>query len=295
MKEQRGAALITVMFLVAMAAILAFGLLSRQQLDIRRTAGLVEEAQAYEYVLGAEAWARQMLANDAALSPGVDYPGQDWAKLHDAMPVEHGSLTLFIEDLQGRFNINTLVGDAGGAATQFTRLLSLLNLPSDLAPAIIARINTPENFDPATGTAHFIASVTFLRTVEGVTPEIYATLAPYLAALPDRRPSLNVNTASDIVLKAFIPNERLYDLVIQSRNQQGFFNRQQLRTMGMRTPVFSLMHNRGITVGSNYFCVTAQARIEGHGAALSSIIERTYDKDGTLHLHVISRDRSPIY
>ena len=47
-------------------------------------------------------------------------------------------------------------------------------------------------------------SISELRLVKGVTPEIYASLAPYLTALPKATP-INVNSASPEILQAFSP------------------------------------------------------------------------------------------
>ena len=59
--RQQGVALITALLVVAIAAVAAVSMASRQQLDIRRTGGLLHGEQAWAYVNGAETWARAVL------------------------------------------------------------------------------------------------------------------------------------------------------------------------------------------------------------------------------------------
>ena len=61
---------------------------------------------------------------------------------------------------------------------------------------------------PAAGSA---MSVAFLRTVDGVTPEVYAALSPYLTALPDNHTTLNVNTAF-VIGRGIVASEPVGDV-----------------------------------------------------------------------------------
>lgn len=62
--KMKGVALITVMLILSLATILAVSMTSRQQLDIHRSANIFNFEQAFQYVLGAELWAKQILKRD---------------------------------------------------------------------------------------------------------------------------------------------------------------------------------------------------------------------------------------
>jgi general secretion pathway protein K len=107
-KQQQGVALLTALLIVFLASLIATELAGLQQLAIRRSTLLQHQQQARLYTLGAEQWAMTLLIRDAS-SGDTDHPGEDWAILPPAFPVQGGSITGRIEDLQGRFNINNLL------------------------------------------------------------------------------------------------------------------------------------------------------------------------------------------
>jgi len=76
--QEKGVALITVMLILALATILAVSMLSRQQLDIHRSANVFNFEQAYQYVLGSESWAKQILKRDRKDNE-TDSFNDDWA------------------------------------------------------------------------------------------------------------------------------------------------------------------------------------------------------------------------
>ena len=106
--REQGVALITVMLILALATILAVSMSSRQQLDIHRSANVFNFEQAYQYVLGGESWAKQILKRDFNDNK-IDSFEDDWATVLPPLPIEGGQMSGQIEDLQARFNLNNLV------------------------------------------------------------------------------------------------------------------------------------------------------------------------------------------
>jgi general secretion pathway protein K len=279
-KDNQGAALITVMFVVIIAAALTVAMLGRQQLDIARTANMLEQTQAYQYTLGAEELARQVLASDAVLMPDADYPGQPWSKLRDGVALEHGTLSFAVEDLQGRFNLNTLVSSDAAPGQRFQRLLAALGIQANLLPAILSQLGTPEN-------PRLLTSTQFLRTIDGLSADEFAALAPFITAVPEVEPFLNVNTASDTVLKAYVPDEPGYASLRSKRAVRGYITEPELDTLGLTI--------KGMHVKSHFFLLTAQAQVNDRVVSLRSIINREVDGAGAVHLRVISRDLSKAF
>ena len=136
-KGEGGVALITAMLITALVSVIAVGMVARQQLDIRRTANVLDNDQAYLYALGLESWGMQILARDASKGP-VDHGGEDWAQGLAPIAVEGGAVSGDIQDLQGRYNLNNLLQD--GAVNQLElqrlrRLLGALEVSPELAEA----------------------------------------------------------------------------------------------------------------------------------------------------------------
>ena len=110
---QAGVALITVLLIVFLASVAAVSLANLQQRAIRRSTVFQHQQQARLYTLGAEQWAMIMLARDLQQNE-TDHPGELWANLPPALPVEGGTITARLTDLQGCFNLNNLWRPAPG-------------------------------------------------------------------------------------------------------------------------------------------------------------------------------------
>ena len=275
-RNEQGAALITVMVIVIIATMLIVAMVSRQQLEIHRTETLLDLAQAYHYALGAEALARSVLASDTSLTPNLHYPAQSWARLHEGIPVEEGNMVFAIEDLQARFNLNTLVGGDAAPTARFRRLLALLKLPEQLVDNVIAYTQTG-------GTPHLFYSVEELREIDGINDEVMQALLPFITALPVIHSLLNVNTASDIVLSAYVPDKKQRIHIKEAFAKQGMLDQPALNAIGMNT--------KDMGVESFYFSMSAEVEIGGRRAHLTSMIERYEDAFGVMRFHTIRRDR----
>jgi general secretion pathway protein K len=102
-----GVALITVLLIVFLASMTAISLAMVQQIAIRRSTVLQHQQQSRLYVLGIEQWAGLLLMRDRQ-DNAKDHPGEEWANLPPALPIENGVLSGKIRDLQGCFNLNNL-------------------------------------------------------------------------------------------------------------------------------------------------------------------------------------------
>jgi general secretion pathway protein K len=216
--RQGGMAIITAMLVVTVGTIIAVNLMWQATLDQRRAAAALAGDQGLMYVQAAEAWAADILRQDQVDSPDSDHLGEDWATQLPPVPVDGGTITGWLEDLQGRFNLNNLITPAGVedpvGVEQFERLLALLEVDPQLAGAVVDWIDydSEQRFpsgaedaayagmDPPYRTANTqLTTPTELMAVMGFDLETYERLAPYVTALPSGT-RLNVNTASDVVL-----------------------------------------------------------------------------------------------
>lgn len=128
-RRPRGVALITVLLIVFIASIAATSLASLQQLAIRRSSVLLHQQQARLYTLGAEQWLMLLLHRDRQDNQ-TDHLGETWANPPAALPLDEGTLTLKVRDLQGCFNLNNL-----WRPDPATRAASATNPPPPQDPA----------------------------------------------------------------------------------------------------------------------------------------------------------------
>ena len=217
--RQRGVALVTALLVVSLATVAAVAMATRFQVDMRRTGNLLNGEQAYAYAMAAESWAYVILRRDRADNKH-DSLDEDWATALPPIPVEGGFVNGLVADLQGRFNVNNLVGDAGAVDTiqldYYKRLLEILGLEAALAPALLDWIDTDINAtfpDGAEDDEYLGADLPYragnrplvdiseLRLVKGYTPEVLVALEPHITALPEPT-VININTATAVVLQA---------------------------------------------------------------------------------------------
>jgi len=160
-RRQQGAALITALLVVSLAAVLVSGLLWRQQVEIRRVDNQRESLQSRWVSRGAFDWTRLILRTEADSTPAT-YLGGVWSvpiaptrlstflgQLGEARAAEGASIWLSgnIDDAQGKFNLRNLVTNNSGtlsvdplALAQFQKLLSVLGLGGEMASPIATRM-----------------------------------------------------------------------------------------------------------------------------------------------------------
>ena len=250
--KQRGTVLITVIMMVAIAAVIVTDMSYRQKMDIKRTSALLSRDQAYQYLLGAEEIANWSLVRDLkddhdGSDPVIaDTLGEPWAQPPQPFPVAGGFIQGRITDLQGRFNVNSLLAsDPKVAQKQRDRLrmlMDLVGIPSAsdtdvTTPMLVERLvdwldanQEPTGFDgredldyltedpPYRAANRVLWDLSELMLVAGFTADVIALLADYVSFLPPDTP-LNVNTASALVLDAYqlgIPGAQ----IVEAREQE---------------------------------------------------------------------------
>lgn len=120
-KRESGVALILALLVVALAAIAATAMISRQNIDVRRTANIIHSDQAYLYANAAEVFAKQVLIHDEVKE--TDDRGEVWFQPLPPTPVEGGSIGGALKDLNANFPLNMLVKDDGSINNDYRTVL----------------------------------------------------------------------------------------------------------------------------------------------------------------------------
>jgi len=252
-KKQSGAVLVIALLIVAIITALAVDFSSRFQLSLGRAENRFFTAQMQQSLMSLEHVAMWALREDKKedISNGnklYDHLVERWAKSNDYKALIQAEFTdilindIYIEDAQGRFNINQL-GSRSGAydasksfgeryesyEKRFIRLLQ--TVPNGVVDTSTAEAITQSVMDwidsnnSVTGAGgaesdyyssqetrfraanNLMVSVSELRLIKGVTEEIYEWIAPLVIALPDNTSGINVNTALPQVLQSLNSSE----------------------------------------------------------------------------------------
>jgi general secretion pathway protein K len=287
----RGVALITALLVVALATVAAVAMASRQQLDVRRTANLLDGDQAYAYAEAVEGWGRMILDRDAKDNQ-IDKLDDTWAQQLPPIAVPGGLIGGYIIDLQGRFNINNLLTPEGQLSAPdleyFQRLLRALELDAAVATAIVdwLDIDFDTRFPDGAEDDYYLStevpyraanrpmqSISELRLVKGIDAKTWKTLAPYICALPVRT-VLNINTAQAPLLQALVEEFSITsaEQLVEARGDTGYDTveafLQQEAFAGREIATGSL------AVASQYFLVRSEITLGTARAQVFSIVQR---------------------
>jgi general secretion pathway protein K len=108
-REQRGVALISILLVVVIATVLGVKMTTEQYFSIMRASNYFDQGKIRQYALGGEELARQLLYKDFTEQPQKDVLAEAWASRELKFDFEEGEIEILIEDLQGRFNLNSLI------------------------------------------------------------------------------------------------------------------------------------------------------------------------------------------
>jgi general secretion pathway protein K len=312
--RERGIALLTAILVVALATIVAVAIAFGNAMTARRGAAVFAFDQSIHFAEGAEAIAAYALRQDSKDGkPTVDFAG-NWAQPLGPLEVTPGVLLeAHLDDLQGRFNVNDLIGpdnqDRADAIEQLQQILQLLGLEAKWASIIADWIDAdslprPDGAedslyltqDPPYHTANQpINSVSELLALPGFGRDRFLKLEPHVTALP-RGVTLNLCTASGVVLDSLSLNS----LQVQfSRDPEGlaklrangcFPNSTQLESNFAAADLAKLRYRLGWK--SDWFRLTSIVSIGTTEFNLYSLLHRESSGGGNAQVRVILRSAS---
>jgi len=320
--RQRGIALLVAILLVALGTIIAADIAYRSAMSARRATATLSFDEALLVSEGAEALSayglKAVLSGSKAGTTGVaDVTAQQpWAQPVGPIEVVPGvTLEAQLEDMQGRFNLNWLVGYqdpiAGKpdptALTAFRKLLELSQVDPKWADMVVDWIdkdNQPQTQGaedsaymgqnpPYLAANQYITSTTELLALPGFGRDNYQKLAPFIAALPPSS-TLNVCTAKGRVLDAFNAGSNEWeDVATLEKNRAGTPNCfPDVATYGKTfsdQAAFNNMSTRYFKTTSAFFRLSSLVTI---GSAEFNLYSLLY-LDNQYFVHPIQRSFSP--
>ena len=216
----RGVALITVMLVLAILTAIAGRVSFSNQVWLRQVSNGADFLQSALATRAVQDWVGIILAKD---DNEYDSFQDVWARPLPPLPVGRGFVRGYMEDMQARINLNTLLDGKGvadrEAVRRFKRLLRILDLNPGIADAVVDWMDADDvasgpwgaedgyylgmNPPYVTANRRFRDSAE-LRLVRGIDRDVWYRIRPYIGALPERDTAVNINTASPEVLAAAV-------------------------------------------------------------------------------------------
>ena len=301
---QRGIALLVAILLVALGTVIAATIAYENAMSARRGTATYAFDEALLVAQGAEALAAYGLRTIWQNDKKYTYAAQGWGK--PVLPIEvvpGVMLEPSLEDLQGRFNLNSLVDSQGNPdavqVTAFTNLLQGVGLEPKWAGYIIDWIDsniTPSVPDGAEDSVYmgqtppyraanrYITSTSELLALPGFGRDRYLALAPYITALPPQDTKVNICTAPGMVLDAYLGHPDFgSDPDALARNRAaapGCFPTKADYDAAFADPQLRGKVDAKITQVSSYFRLTSIITIGSTEFSLYSLLYQERNTDG---------------
>ena len=303
--SERGAALLTVLLLVAVIAVLAGAMLEKLRLSTRLAANAEAGEQARAWAAAAETMATMRI--DSLLSQARDRVtlAGGWNGRPMPLPLPGGGLAVArVSEGSNCFNLNGLVaeGTPGVYASvpeqraQLARLLRLAGVAPQAAEQAAAGAADwiDSDGDQQSGGAEdgsytgqvvgyrtagtLMSDVSELRAIAGMTPEVYAAARPWLCALPVAAPArVNVNTLAPEqapLLAMLAPDTLSVDAarqLIARRPEQGWSDAAAIWTGTAPPPAAAAQ----TAVTSTWFRLAVDVRVPGAELEERALIDAT--------------------
>lgn len=287
--REKGVALLMALLVVALATSVAGYIAWQSNTWVSQLQSQEAQAQANQLARGGLQFARYILKID---NPQVDSLGENWAQQLPVMPVDGGTLAGRIEDAQSRFNLNNMVQDGKASEADiaiFRRLLQLLQLPPQLADAVVDWMDVDQETrvpggaednvylaqsPPYRTAGQPLATIDELVHIKGFDEAMVKRLQPYVTALPGRT-TINVNTAPDIVLAAVFDGMGLSqaETIVNARPQLVFTGKSDF--LAHLPASVGQLHDADFDVHSSYFLAGDRVQIGRSQVNLRALLFRS--------------------
>lgn len=323
----RGVALITVMLIVALAAIIATQMLARLQFQVQRTTNISFNQQAYWYAIGAESFAKRVLITSFEGEQETTHLGQMWAQGKTTFPVDFGQISGEIIDMQACLNLNAVRNEEQNpndrtnktpARQALEELIIALNIEGvgefeaeymadalndwlDDDSAIVSAGGAEDNdyaskefpYLPAN---YFLASVNELRVIEHFTVPVIEALKKHVCVIPNSNiHQINVNTLTTDnpeLLQALLAISRNdAEQILAARESEGFDNIEQFYKLPEVVKLkLTEEQKQQFVVDSEYFKLHASANFNNSYLQLNSILQVANNNQISVISRTIGRD-----
>lgn len=316
LRQEKGMVLLLVLMVVALLASVLTEFAFSTLVDMRLTETFRDSTKAYYLAKGGVQAGRMLLQEDKRQDrlkkAPYDALSEFWAQnMITNYPVGGGYVTVHIEDLDGKLDVNSLIQNGNPDAVvvdRFVRFFQNMNLddPKGLVAALIDWIDSDNKVYNilATGAEdnYYMSlphpyhcknapldSLDELAMVKGFTPKIVARIKPFLTVHGGKK--ININTAPAEVLMALTKDPEIdrdaADAIISARKNAPITNLNDLKNVsGLSQTAIALagLGTAYIGVTSSHFLIVSRAEVNDGAQTVEAFVNR--DKRALLYQKV---------
>lgn len=296
--RQRGFALVSVLMVVAFAALMLTELLTQERHSAQRSAFFTQQAQVLAVIWGAEEWVESGLEQAGAVEK-ITHLNQFWAQPLPPVDFEGASVAGQLIDLNRYINLNNLLATNPTQIQAWRKVVARLSGKAGLSPdfAWVIRdwIDVDSDVNPAGAEDEYyllqepayrtanhplvaLEEIQWMKDWDGKAWSFFsqnATAAPGLV-------KINVNTASSdtLALLSDLWTPAALEAVMSQRQETPFESTAAFRTFIM--PLLSLdetqlnqdFNDEMITVKSDHFLLQARVEMDTYGTYAFGLFRR---------------------
>lgn len=331
--QQRGIAILTTLVIAVLVVTLAAVIFARQSRAVRQTDNYQSLERAWQYAYSIEQFVGMELVRDAKTNK-YDALNDDWAIDLPALPLEEGNgvqvgtVEAKLEDLQGRFNLNSIMDEKGKENTQgqmdtLRELAESAGLPTSFADTVFDWMDsdtTLKTGDSAESSYYLSGSIPYyaadmpladvseirLLRLDMAEPEqkeeALQQFLDNVTALPFPT-SVNANTASETTLSAMGLDADRIKTIMEARNPD---NEQPFKTTAdlfaalnfstdpkSKDVALKARLEKTLDVSSSYFRLKGQIKLGRARVFLNSVFYREPGKPIRVIMRQFDRVNEP--
>jgi general secretion pathway protein K len=304
LRQQRGAALLLVLVIIALLTTLVIELAFSTLVDLRLTETFRDSAQAYYLAKGGIHAGQVILKDDSNGYDARNDSAELWSQGISNYPVGPGVLSVTMNDLGGKLNINSLLNAGGGnnvdsvVKLRFYHLFTLLALedPQGLTAALIDWIdqNSEPYVDADAPGSRGAEDADYLRmdppgrckngpitvldelgAVRGFTSEIIRAIRPHVTTFGSDK--VNINTATVEVLMSLsedpVIDRPAAETIIAYRDTEPFKTEDSLKWLNSISGLENLLRS-DFSVTSSYYSIAAEAWVNDGSRRVNAVVKK---------------------
>ncbi len=267
---EKGVVLVTILSVMALCVTVIVAMTTRSEQATLSTARDLDQVQAQSLATSAELLVLSALKSDLSTAPDADGPAEPWLQIAPSGP-NPGAVHISVWDESARFNLNTLLEGSPTGRNYLRLIVAAAGLPPEAGIRISAALRG----------GHPLQQISDLLSRAGLSEAEVATLAPLVTCAPPVSRTVNLNTASDTLVRAMLKNpEQAADLL--TRRKIGMITPDVLSEMGLILPA-------GLSLRSTVFGLQITAAFGGAKVQTYARIQRWVAPDGTPHAVISAR------
>lgn len=293
LRDEKGMVLLLVLIIVALLTSLLTEFAFSTLVDLRLAETFRDGTRAYYLAKGGVKVGRIILQQD---HNSYDSRSELWGQGVANYPVEEGTVSVQITDLDSRLDINHLVTSLGNpdvvVQARFERLFTILGLddPTGLTDALIDWIDPDSDRRPQGAEDPYYLSLPHpyhcknapldsldeLALIKGFTPAVIKAISPYVTIYGSGK--ININTASAAVIESLASqmDQDTAEAIVARAKAQPFQSIDDLKKLPNMDTLYGFIYLY-ISVTSRYYLIRSSSLVNDGSRTIEAVVDKQGD------------------